>query len=98
MRLGPFGKPEVASETGQPALRFSLSHTRGAVAVAVTLGAELGVDIEPLGRPAPIEVAERLFSPEEKAVLREKSDDAQAFTFFSLWTLRKHTRRRLAEA
>ena len=41
---GPFGKPMLCPPFED--IRFNLSHTRGAVAVAVTRGRELGVDVE----------------------------------------------------
>lgn len=41
---GPFGKPMLDPPFED--IRFNLSHTRGAVAVVVTRGCELGVDIE----------------------------------------------------
>ncbi len=41
-----YGKPEIAQPRTDPPLRFNLSHTRGMAALAVTLGREIGVDVE----------------------------------------------------
>lgn len=82
------GRPELAAPPTR--LRFSLSHTAGLVACAVTREREVGVDVEriaPWARSAA--VAERHFSPSERRVLAGLPPrDAHAH-FFSLWTLKE---------
>lgn len=84
---GEHGKPYLF---GAPCdLRFNLSHTRGAAAVAVAEGIEVGVDAERGDRPHDIKVAERFFAREEITLLRAAEADASATTFFSIWTLKE---------
>lgn len=75
----PAGKPVLC---GQPAWECSLSHTRGAVAAAVS-DREIGIDVEPLaaGRDR---VAARCFTDREQAYLRNASDPDRAFG--EIWT------------
>ena len=62
---------------GTTALRFNLAHSHGLAVLAVTLGRELGVDVERVRPEVSTEgIAERHFSPREQAVLR--AEDAGA--------------------
>ncbi|MDJ0449346.1 4'-phosphopantetheinyl transferase superfamily protein [Methylocystis sp. JR02] len=71
-------------------LRFSLTHTRGMVAVAVTEGLEIGVDVESEDRRAEsMKLAERFFAPQEVALLRAVEGDARREMFFAVWTLKE---------
>lgn len=71
-------------------LRFSLTHTRGMVAVAVTEGLEIGVDVESEDRRAEsMKLAERFFAPQEVALLRAVEGDARREMFFAIWTLKE---------
>ena len=71
-------------------LRFSMTHTRGMVAVAVTEGVEIGVDVEPANRRAEsMKLADRFFAPEETAMLRALEGDARRDAFFAIWTLKE---------
>ena len=73
------GKPYLI---GAPDFCFSLSHTDGAVALAVSPIA-VGADAERL-REAPHGVAERFFTPEEQAYCTGADD-----RFFEVWTRRE---------
>ena len=69
-------------------LFFSLSHSKGALAVAVS-DAPCGVDIECI-RPVPRaeKIAERVFSPSLRESVAECSDEeGRLFEFFRAWTL-----------
>jgi 4'-phosphopantetheinyl transferase len=85
------GKPRLIDETGAPSpLHFSLSHTRGLVACAVSPGAAVGVDAECLDRGADIDaVAGRFFASAEVAHLNQLTGDARMARFFELWTLKE---------
>jgi 4'-phosphopantetheinyl transferase len=82
---GPHGKPEIADPTGVPPLRFNLSHTAGLSACAVTLGRDIGVDVEMTGRRTSRRgIARRFFAPEEAAAV-----EARPELFFDYWTLKE---------
>jgi 4'-phosphopantetheinyl transferase len=82
------GKPYLIDP--QRDLRFSMTHTRGMVAVAVTEGFEIGVDVEPANRRAEsMKLAERFFAPEEAALLRSLEGEARRDAFFTIWTLKE---------
>jgi 4'-phosphopantetheinyl transferase len=84
------GRPEIEAPAVHPRLRFSLSHTAGLVACAVTCERDVGLDVErAFPRPGSAALAERRFSASEKrrlAVLPQ--GEAQAL-FFDLWTLKE---------
>ncbi|MEW6319720.1 MAG: 4'-phosphopantetheinyl transferase superfamily protein [Acidobacteriota bacterium] len=89
-RLTPHGRPELADRPpGVADLRFNLSHTRGLVACALTVGRELGVDVEYVRRPVTHDVAERFFSAREAADLRALPEAERPSAFFDYWTLKE---------
>jgi 4'-phosphopantetheinyl transferase len=77
---GAEGKPALA---GGPA--FNLSHSGGWAALAVTEEVRMGVDIE-AHRPVEAAVAERFFSPAERALLAPLQGAAWQQGFFRCWT------------
>ena len=81
------GKPGLA---GSP-LRFNLSHCRELVAVAITEGFEVGVDVEPVEpRHATADVARRVYGPAELADLAAQPDEAHRVArFFERWTVKE---------
>jgi 4'-phosphopantetheinyl transferase len=84
------GKPGIDPALGQPELRFNLSHSRGFVACAVTVGSEIGIDVEALSRrQSGLDIAEHFFSPLEVAILRGMTPDRQHEAFFRFWTLKE---------
>jgi Phosphopantetheinyl transferase len=78
----PTGKPFLVD---YPDFHFSISHTKGAIALAVA-ARPCGVDIELL-RPRRVSrrLLARFFTPEEQAWIAE-DPDAEAARFLSLWT------------
>ena len=88
-RRGPHGRPEIdASDVG--GLDFSLSHTRGLVAVAVAPRCAVGVDVEVVDpRRASIEIAQRFFAAPELATLAALSGAERVGRFFDFWTLKE---------
>lgn len=90
--VGPKGKPALcASHTlpdGAEHLHFSISHTRGMVAVALS-GSPVGVDVERV-RPLPDmrRLITSLMAPEAlKAFIATRNVDDRLALFFRYWTL-----------
>lgn len=76
--------------SGQPTLPgtglfCSVSHTDGLCVCAVS-DAPVGIDAEKL-RDAPMRVAERIFSPEERDAIASSDDPRRVF--FEIWTARE---------
>jgi 4'-phosphopantetheinyl transferase len=89
-RRGHKGKPYLAASAHDDALQFNISHSGGEVMLALTLGAELGVDMEQVNQRTSCErVARRAFSPAERAALGEMSSPAGRRRFFSQWTCKE---------
>lgn len=84
------GRPEILDRpAGVPDLRFNISHTNGLIACAVTIGREIGVDVEHVGRHLTHDVAGRHFAPREVEDLRALPEDEQQRVFFDYWTLKE---------
>lgn len=84
-----YGKPEIAGPPAPP-LRFNLSHTDGAVACAVGLEHDIGVDVENAERTIDfVTIARSSFSTHEQDALNALAPDAQRERFFSYWTLKE---------
>lgn len=83
------GKPEL-QQPGLPPLRFNLSHTRGLLALAVTVVDDIGVDVESLARKVEaLALAERFFAASETSMLRSVPAPQLHETFMRLWTLKE---------
>jgi 4'-phosphopantetheinyl transferase len=86
----PHGKPEALLGGVAVGVAFNLSHTDGAVGVAVAAERlPLGFDLEPLARRAPLEVAHRFFTAGEIAWLDALPSARRGEGFFRLWTLKE---------
>lgn len=84
------GRPEILDRpSGVPDLRFNISHTNGLIACAVTIGREVGVDVEHIGRHLTHDIAGRHFAPAEVADLRSLSEEDQRTVFYDYWTLKE---------
>jgi 4'-phosphopantetheinyl transferase len=82
------GKPFIADPSSP--LRFSLSHTRGLVACAVAVSAEVGIDVEPVDTArAHRDVAARYFARAENAGLDARPAEEYAARFAEIWTLKE---------
>lgn len=87
-----YGKPRVADRLRLQGLHFNVSHAEGLVALAVSGQAEIGVDVEHVGRSVPSlgELAERHFAAAERALLSGMADEAsRTRAFFEVWTLKE---------
>ncbi|NLA86442.1 MAG: 4'-phosphopantetheinyl transferase superfamily protein [Clostridiales bacterium] len=80
IKAGNTGKPYL---TGFPYCEFSISHTRNAVAAAVS-DKPVGVDVERV-REIDIGIAKRVFSDNELISLGDTDKDINR-QFFSIWT------------
>ena len=84
------GRPELLDRPdGVPDLRFNISHTDGLIACAVTIGREVGVDVEHVGRRLTRDVPARFFAPREVADLHAVPEPERHKIFFDYWTLKE---------
>jgi len=85
------GRPEIAApQTGETRLRFSLSHTPGLVACAVSERGECGIDVEGIGRVSdPRGLAARYFHRREREEIDRLSDEVVDARFVEYWTLKE---------
>lgn len=86
-RLAAQGKPELTGLAASSRLRFNFSNTDGLGLLALAVGRELGVDVEPL-RPIAdgVEIASRFFSAGEVRVLRALDAGVRDEAFLRCWT------------
>lgn len=86
----PHGRPRLHRIEAQgPTIDFNLSHTRGMIAVAISGGAAVGVDVESTARAWSPEVARRYFAAAEVEALEQLPPDARHTRFYELWTLKE---------
>ena len=85
--IGKNGKPALADESGPTALRFNLSHTEDIALIAVTLGREIGVDVERVRPISELEsIVESYFTPGERDALRGMETTHKRDAFYRCWT------------
>lgn len=86
-REGSHGKPELDGAAGGMGIRFNVSNSGDLALYAVTLGRELGVDLEQL-KPMPdgMDIASRFFSAPENEVFAALAADVRDLAFFRCWT------------
>jgi 4'-phosphopantetheinyl transferase len=84
---GSHGKPALAEQFDQGAIRFNMSHSHGVALYALTRGREVGIDIERIRFDLAVaEIADRFFSRRESAMLRALPVASQHQAFFRCWT------------
>ena len=82
-----YGKPSLPPRLGDQKLCFNLSHSGDWALCAVTLGREIGVDIERIQpHRATAGIARRFFSPREVDALFALPEHLRAAAFFRCWT------------
>lgn len=81
-RQNSWGKPGLTEGD----LRFNLSHSGPWALVALARGIEVGVDVEAVSHPPPLEVADIAYSAAERAALAGLSGPALAAAFYAIWT------------
>ncbi|MEA2491979.1 MAG: 4-phosphopantetheinyl transferase [Acidobacteriota bacterium] len=84
-----YGRPQIVNpEAGN--LSFNISHTHSMIALGVTRGRALGVDVENVvARQVSIGVANHFFAPREVADLAEVPPSRQQYRFFEYWTFKE---------
>jgi 4'-phosphopantetheinyl transferase len=87
--LNRYGKPELAPGVTDQPVRFNLSHTGDLGVCAVTLGHDIGVDVEHLERPVNLSIAKRFFSNQESEALDCVEASLKQPLFFRFWTLKE---------
>jgi 4'-phosphopantetheinyl transferase len=89
--FGAAGKPGLAPDQPFAAgFSFNLTHSAGRALLAVTDGAELGVDLESHDRRTDVlALADRYFSPEESAQIAQTAESLRVAAFFRLWTAKE---------
>jgi 4'-phosphopantetheinyl transferase len=86
-RYSTYGKPALVADVDDGRVCFNVSHSHEMALLAITCGREVGVDIEFLGREIRgEEIAERFFSPRERATLRALPQEVKHQAFFNCWT------------
>lgn len=81
-----FGKPELAGSDDQQ-LQFNVSHSGGAILLAISGDGVVGVDLERVDRTIDwLPVASRFYSHNENRELRSLPADKQKRAFYAIWT------------
>jgi 4'-phosphopantetheinyl transferase len=83
--VGDHGKPRLAEQPTE--FGFNISHSHGAVALALVRGREVGIDIEKVRSDIEAErLAVRFFSPRENDLLSRLPGREMLTAFFDCWT------------
>lgn len=86
--INPNGRPTLASPFIE-GLDFSLSHDGECIALAVSCGATIGLDIADIQRAdAALRISEHFFADVEKQEIRNTGDDAD-ITALKFWTVKE---------
>jgi 4'-phosphopantetheinyl transferase len=81
------GKPAIVGVTEAGDLRFSYSHSADVALLAVTLGREVGVDLEQhRAMPDALQLASAFFAPAEVVALKQLPEPELESAFFDCWT------------
>ena len=84
---GDRGKPQLVQGENPLDLRFNLSHSHGLALYAITLGTDIGVDLEQLNPRIDYEgITRRFFSTSEQQALFQLPTDQRNAAFFQIWT------------
>jgi 4'-phosphopantetheinyl transferase len=84
---GPNGKPYLALNPQALPIQFNLSHSNKVALLAVTLGREIGVDVEYVRQDFPFdEIAARFFTAREVAAIRKLPEHLRPEAFYKCWT------------
>ncbi|HET7063349.1 MAG TPA: 4'-phosphopantetheinyl transferase superfamily protein [Rudaea sp.] len=92
LRLGEHGKPFLDGPflAGSRAFDFNVSHSGGALIVAIARGQALGVDIETQRRRRPVlDLARRFFAADEASALASLDEPRRQIAFLRLWSCKE---------
>lgn len=85
-----YGRPWLSAPDEALGLYFSLSHTEGLVALAVSSSRLMGLDVEDAHRTMDVTgIAQTYFELSEWATLSQLQGDAQRASFFDVWTCKE---------
>jgi 4'-phosphopantetheinyl transferase len=80
-------KPHLASQHAAADLHFNVSHSGDLAVIGVSLGCEVGVDVEQLRDVGHLEqIARRFFHPSETNAVLSAADSARNLAFLRCWT------------
>jgi 4'-phosphopantetheinyl transferase len=83
----PLGKPALAECADAGNLKFNVSNSGDMAVIAITLGTELGVDVERIRDNIDYDgLAHRYFAAEERDKLRQLPEELRLAGFFDCWT------------
>jgi 4'-phosphopantetheinyl transferase len=86
-RRNSYGKPELIHSGDEERLNFNVSHSGSLALYAITRLGSVGIDLERIRKdPSHEEVAERFFSPTERAMLQSLPAESRTKAFFDCWT------------
>jgi 4'-phosphopantetheinyl transferase len=86
---GANGKPFLDCHP-DAGMQFNVSHADDRALIAVSRGARVGIDIEPIRDVRNLElIADDFFSEQEKAFIRSREGPQRVRAFFWLWTRRE---------
>ena len=87
LEYGSNGKPALGAPFAERRLHFNLSHSADLAVFAFARDRAVGVDVELMGPLVDLEaIADRYFSPVEKAAMRSVSPSQRLEAFFNAWT------------
>jgi 4'-phosphopantetheinyl transferase len=92
LTLGEHGKPFLDGPfpASSRAFDFNVSHSGGALLVAIARGQELGVDIETQRRRRPVlDLARRFFAADEASALASLDETRRQIAFLRLWSCKE---------
>lgn len=90
LSVEPHGRPVLEAGQVDLDLRFSISHTTGLVACAVTRDRDVGIDVEHVHVDLDaVELAARFFSPREAQDVRDRPAPERTRRFLRYWTLKE---------
>lgn len=82
------GKPALAEPHKD--IRFNLSHSGELAMIAIALGHEIGVDVEAINTDVETDkLAQRFFSEQERAKIREFPPEKRVQAFYRCWTCKE---------
>ncbi len=90
LEYSSLGQPTLAPDQNAPDVRFSVTHTSGLAAIAVTTGRAIGIDLEQIRPIAEFElIARRNFATTEQTQLFDLPADERLRGFLNVWTCKE---------